>query len=88
MGSSVGKEWGYFQKRELCLKWKNSMYGNFQDLLKSCLSFGGGMEGSNEEKMGEATEGRASRVKCREALLEWRGEGACEDLWDSPCVMV
>ena len=38
-------------------------------------------EGSNEEKMGEATEGRASRVKCREALLEWSGEGgACEDL--------
>ena len=31
--------------------------------------------------MGEATEGRASRVKCREALLEWSGEGgACEDL--------
>ena len=41
----------------------------------------GGLEGSNEEKMGEATEGRASRVKCREALLEWSGEGgACEDL--------
>ena len=42
------------------------------------------MEGSNEEKMGEATEGRASRVKCREALLEWSGEGegggTCEDL--------
>ena len=28
--------------------------------------------------MGEATEGRASRVKCREALLEWWG--ACEYL--------
>ena len=46
-------------------------------------------EGSNEEKMGEATEGRASRVKYREALLEWGGGGgrlvkilwdACEDL--------
>ena len=55
MGSSVGKQLGYFQKRELCLKWKNSMCGTFQDLLKSCVSFGGGLEGSNEEKMGEAT---------------------------------
>ena len=72
MGSSVEKELGYLQKRELCLKWKNSMYGNFQDLLKSYLSFEGGGGGSNEEKMGEATEGRASRVKCKEALLEWR----------------
>ena len=54
------------------------MYGTFQDLLKSCVSFGGGLEGSNEEKMGEATEGTASRMKCREALLEWWG--ACEDL--------
>ena len=51
------------------------MCGTFQDLLKSCVSFGGGLEGSNEEKMGEATEGR---VKCREALLEW--QGAFEDL--------
>ena len=29
--------------------------------------------GPIEEKMGEATEGRASRVKCSEALLEWGG---------------
>ena len=78
MGSNVGKQLGYFQKRELCLKWKNSMCGTFQDLLKSCVSFGRGLEGSNKEKMGEATGGRASRVKCREALLEW--QGACEDL--------
>ena len=64
------------------MKWKNSMCGTFQDLLKFFVSFGGGLEGSDEEKMGEATEGRASRVKCREALLEWRGGGAetCEDL--------
>ena len=55
------------------------MCGTFQDLLKSCISFGGGLEGSNEEKMGEATGRRASRVKCREALLEWRG-ASCEDL--------
>ena len=55
------------------------MCGTFQDLLKSCVSFGGGLEGSNEKKMGEATEGRASRVKYREALLEW-GRGTCEDL--------
>ena len=89
MGTSVEKDLGYFQKRELCLKWKNSMCGTFQDLYKSCVSFGGGLEGSNEEKMGEATEGRASRVKCREALLEWSGEGGLvKILWDSPCVMV
>ena len=75
MGSSVGKELGYFQKRELCLKWKNSMGGIFQDLLKSCVSFGWGSEGSNKEKMGEATERRASIVKSREALLEWSGVG-------------
>ena len=88
MGSSVGKELGYFQKRELCLKWKNSMCGTFQDLLKSCVSFGGGLHGSNEEKMGEATEGRASRVKCRKALLELKGMGwgvACEDLVGAIC---
>ena len=42
--------------------------------------------GPIEEKMGEATEGRASRVKCSEALLEWGGgrmwgrKWACEDL--------
>ena len=47
--------------------------------------------GPIEEKIGEATEGRASRVKCSEALLEWGGWGggggrmwgrmwACEDL--------
>ena len=54
------------------------MCGTFQDLLKSCVSFGRGLEGSNEEKMGAATGQRTSRVKCREALLEWRG--ACEDL--------
>ena len=33
------------------------------------------LEGSNEEKMGEATERRGSRVKCRKALLEWSGVG-------------
>ena len=31
--------------------------------------------GPIEEKIGEATEGRASRVKCSEALLEWGGWG-------------
>ena len=51
------------------------MGGIFQDLLKSCVSFGWGSEGSNKEKMGEATERRASIVKCREALLEWSGVG-------------
>ena len=75
MGSSVGKELGYFHKREPCLKWKNSICGICQVLLKSCVSFGGGSEGSNKEKMGEATERRASIVKCREALLEWSGVG-------------
>ena len=68
-------------------RWKNSVCGTFQDLLKSFVSFGGGLEGFNEEKTEEVTEGRASRVKCREALLEWRGR-LVKILWDSPCVMV
>ena len=46
-----------------------------QNFSRPIEVFGGGLEGSNEEKMGEATEGR---VKCREALLEW--QGAFEDL--------
>ena len=38
--------------------------------------------GPIEEKIGEATEGRASRVKCSEALLEWGrvGGGGGEDV--------
>ena len=33
-------------------KCKNNCEEAFQDLLKSYVSFGGGLEGSNEEKMG------------------------------------
>ena len=37
--------------------------------MKSCLSFGGGLEGSNDENV-EATESRGSLVKCGETLFE------------------
>ena len=33
------------------LKWKITCEVAFQNLLKSCVSFGGGLEGSSEEKM-------------------------------------
>ena len=39
-------------------------------LLKSCLSFGGDLEGSNEEKMGKQQKKRGSVVKCGETLFE------------------
>ena len=54
--------------------WREHLASQF-----SWVSFGGGLENSNGEKTGEATEGRVSGVKCREALLEWRGRG----LWRS-----
>ena len=41
------------RKEEMLFKMeKYSCQEAFQDLLKSCLSFGGGLEGPNEEKMG------------------------------------
>ena len=49
----------------------------FKNLLKSCLSFGGGLNGSNEEKI-EATEEKSSILKCGEyiyvniwCMLDW-----------------
>ena len=58
----------------------------FQDLLKSSVSFGGDLEGSNE-KNGEETEGRTSIVKYGEMLLEWKSRGLWKScLWDSPYV--
>ena len=39
-------------KRAFCLKRKITCEEAFQDLLKSCISFGGGLEGSIKEKMG------------------------------------
>ena len=39
-------------KREICLKQKITCKKAFQDHLKSCVSFRGDLEGSNEEKLG------------------------------------
>ena len=39
-------------KRKICLKQKITCKKAFQDLLKSCVSFRGDLEGSNEEKLG------------------------------------
>ena len=70
---SVWGKNGESPKREFCLKRKITCE-TFQDLLKSCVSFGGGLEGSNERN-GEAT-GGASIVKCGETPLEcWGGGG-------------
>ena len=63
-------EGGLSLKRELCLKQKNNVEGPCQDLLKSCVLFGEGLEGCNEEKNGEATERRVYIVKCEETLFE------------------
>ena len=41
-----------------------------QDILKSCVSFGQGLQGSNGEKMGEATEETSSIVKYGETAFE------------------
>ena len=43
-----------------------------RDLLKSCVSFRGTLEISNEEKNGEVTEGRGSIVKCGNTSFEER----------------
>ena len=60
--------------------WKIAYAEAIQDLLKSCVSFGGGLEVVNEEKWG------GNRRKCfysemwRNAV-EWNGGGgACENL--------
>ena len=45
-----------------------------RDLLISCLSFRGGFEGSNEEKLGRQQKRRGSILRCGETLFE-------EDLW-------
>ena len=39
------------------------MWGGFQNLLRSSLSFVEGNEGSNEEKNGEEAEGGGSRYR-------------------------
>ena len=54
-GSSVGRKWGYLHKGNFV--WSRNITcediceERFQNLLKSCVSFGEGLEGSNEEKM-------------------------------------
>lgn len=42
----------------------------FQDILKSYVSFGQGLYGSNGEKIGEATERTSSIVKFGETAFE------------------
>ena len=39
------------------------MWGGFQNLLRSSLSFVDGNEGANEEKIGEAAEGGGSMCR-------------------------
>ena len=50
------------------------------NLLFNCF------EGSNEEKSGQATEGRGSMVKCVETTFE--GEELVKILWGVPCMTV
>ena len=54
-----------------------------EDLWKSCVLFGGDLEGCNEEKNGKATERIVSIVKCEETLFEG---GLVKILWDSSLV--
>ena len=49
------KKLGYLQKREFSLKRKNHEEAS-QNLFKFYLSFGGGLESSNDEEMGRQQE--------------------------------
>ena len=46
-GVPVWKEWGYLQKENFLWSGKMTCKEAFQNLLKSCLSFGGSLEDSN-----------------------------------------
>ena len=61
--------WGISKRGNVFCDGKITCEEAFQNLLKSCLSFGGGLEGSNDENV-EATESRGSLVKCGETLFE------------------
>ena len=45
------KKLGFLQKKEFCLKREKKYQEAFHDLLKSCVSFERGLEGSNGEKI-------------------------------------
>ena len=66
--SIVGKNGAISKKGNFVWSGKIACVEAFQDLLKSCVSFGGSLEGSNEEKMGRQQ---------KEELLEWNvGKGS------------
>ena len=84
--SSVEKKWGYLHRKEICLKWKNNVYGGFSELVK-ILFIVWRWFGWFYLKKVEATEGRDSVVTCGKTLFE--GEVACENpirltMYDGP----
>ena len=84
-GSSLGGKNGAISKKGNFL-WNRKITCEeaSQNLLKFCLSFGGGLDSSNE-KNGEATERRGFIVKCGEMLFEgslWKSCGSLH-MWRS-----
>ena len=82
---------GAISKKRMLFKAEKPSEEAFQDLLKSCLSFGGvWMVLMN--KNGDTTEARAPIVpivKCGETPSECVEEGELVKIsWDSPCAMV
>ena len=78
---------GYSLKKEFSLKQKKiTCEDASQNLMKSCLSFGGGLEGSNKEKKKKKM-GRQQKKFCSEV---WENclKGLVKILWDPPCVTV
>ena len=51
-GFQFGEKMRLSPKTEPCLKWKKNVLEGFEDLFKSCVFFGVGLEGSDEEIMG------------------------------------
>ena len=51
-GFQFGEKMRLSPKTEPCLKWKKNVLQGFEDLFKSCVFFGVGLEGSDEEIMG------------------------------------
>ena len=79
--SSVGKKMAHLQKGSFVWRRKMQCEDAFQDLWKSCISFGGGLKVSNEEKMGRQQ---------KEEVLWWNegkhhlrkgGGGLVKTLW-------
>ena len=62
---------------------KITFEGAFQNLLKSFLSPGGGLEGSNEENW----EDNRKKMFCSEIWENNVWEGLVKILWESPCVI-